>query len=101
MYPVRNDVGTESTIRYIDAPESIPCFQHVTMLWHLESGEVLLERESHRDCLVPEVDVVDVPASGHRRTEDAVAVEPQTALEVVQRGESRCLRELTLNGRIG
>lgn len=100
MSPSRHEIRARPGIRNVEEPEAIPYFRNVVRIWHFPNGEALLERERKRDCLVADVDVVDVPRNGDRRIEGAVAIDTETAVEATQRGDTRILRELELSGRL-
>lgn len=97
MPPSQNLIGGKPSIRNIENPESIPYFCNVSRIWHFQAGDVLLERERKRDCLVPDVDVVDVSTSGDQRIEGVVAIEAEGVVEITQRGDTRTLSELDLS----
>lgn len=70
------------TIRYIQDPTSSPCFRSVTRIWHFSSGDVLLELANRRDCLLPDIDHVDVPASDTHQVAGAVALDTDSTVRV-------------------
>ncbi len=82
--------GTGS-IRYIRDPISSPCFRSVTRIWHLSSGDVLLELANRRDCLLPDIDRVDVPASDSHRIAGAVVLDTETTVRVAVEQNDRII----------
>ncbi|MFC6864175.1 hypothetical protein ACFQGE_12005 [Halomicroarcula sp. GCM10025817] len=82
MTDVQTRLEARRPVRYIEDPTSVPAFRAVTHVWHFPSGDVLLEREERRDCLLPDVDRVDVPASAVNCVNDAVALETDTTVHV-------------------
>jgi hypothetical protein len=80
-------------IRYVRDPAASPCLRSVTRIWHFPSGDVLLERAQRRDCLLPTVDRVAVPASDSRRVAKALVLETDTTVEVVETADERVVTE--------
>lgn len=101
MLPERNRSSGDTEVRRIRDPETAACFSAVTRIWHFPSGHALLERERHRDCLLPGVDRIDVPAGGSERVGDAVAIDIRTTVEVVANGDERVLTKLDMNMKLG
>ena len=81
------------SVRYVRNPSSSPCFRSVSRIWHFPSGDALLERDERRDCLLPNVDRVDVPASESQRVASALALDTDTTVRVVASGDERLLTE--------
>ena len=97
---IQNLFEETRSVRYVQNPSSSPCFRSVTRIWHFPSGDALLEREGRRDCLLPNVDRVDVPASGCRRVASALALDTDTTVRVVSSGDERTLTEYDKKIRI-
>ncbi|EMA09861.1 hypothetical protein C437_05160 [Haloarcula vallismortis ATCC 29715] len=85
MMDVQRRLMKKRAIRHIEAPLSVPVFRTVTRVWHFPSGDVLLERAGRRDCLIPDVDRVDVPVRGTEQVADAVALDTDTAVRVTEK----------------
>ncbi|GAA5433823.1 hypothetical protein Hjap01_03311 [Haloarcula japonica] len=79
----------------------MPVFRSVTRVWHFPSGDILLERAEHRDCLIPDVDQVDVPVSGTERVADAVALDTDTTVRVADDSGNIIVTEFDKNMKIG
>lgn len=76
-------------VRHVAEPTSIPIFRSVERIWHFPSGDVLLTLAERRDCLLPNVDRVDVRARAVERVGSAVALSTDTAVRVAEeRGKS-------------
>ena len=101
MLPEHYRSSGDDELRHIRDPATAACFSAVTRIWHFPSGHALLERERHRDCLLPAVDRIDVPTSGCERVGDAVAIETRTTVEVVAREDERVLTKYDTNVKIG
>ncbi len=101
MLPEQNQSSGDAELRHIRDPATAACFSAVTRIWHFPSGHALLERERHRDCLLPGVDRIDVPTSGCERVGDAVAIDTQTTVEVVADGDERVLKKFDIKMEIG
>ncbi len=69
-------------VRYVEEPAASPCFRSVSRIWQFPSGDVLLELSERRDCLLPNIDRVDVPASECHRVAESVVIETDTTVEV-------------------
>ncbi|GGN94778.1 MULTISPECIES: hypothetical protein [Haloarcula] len=82
MTDVQSRLEETRAVRHVAEPTSLPVFRSVTRIWHFPSGDALLELADHRDCLLPNVDRVDVPASERERVGDAVALDTETAVRV-------------------
>jgi len=82
MIDVQRRLLEEKAIRHVKEPMSVPVFQSVTRVWHFPSGDVLLERADRRDCLIQDVDRVDVPVSGTEQVADVVALDTDTTVRV-------------------
>jgi hypothetical protein len=81
-------------IRRVQDPTAAPCFRSVTRIWHFPNDTVILERAARRDCLLAEIDVVDVPVTGSRRVGSAVALDTDTTVRVVEEGDKCILRDI-------
>ncbi|GAA3858065.1 hypothetical protein GCM10022627_02260 [Haloarcula argentinensis] len=88
-------------IRRVEAPTSVPLFRSVTRVWHFPSGDVLLERAEYRDCLIPDVDRVDVPVSGTEQIADAVALDTDTTVRVTDCSGNIVVTKFDKNVKIG
>jgi hypothetical protein len=80
-------------IRYIEEPTLLPCFQSVTQIWHFPSGDVLLEMRDRRDCLISDVDRIEVPVTGSRRIGEAVVLDTEVTIQVARKSGRRLLTE--------
>ena len=101
MMDVQRRLTETRAIRHIEAPASVPVFRSVTRVWHFSSGDVLLERAEHRDCLIPDVDRVDIPVSGTEQVADAVALDTKTAVRVTENTGSVVVTEFDKNVKLG
>jgi len=101
MLPEQYRTSGDAELRHIRDPATAACFSAVTRIWHFPSGHALLERERHRDCLLPAVDRIDVPTRGFERVGDAVVIDTRTTVEVVARGDERVLTKFDINMKIG
>jgi len=79
----------------------MPVFRSVTRVWHFPSGDVLLERAEQRDCLIPDVDRVDVPVSGTEQVADAVALDTDTTVRVTDNTGNLVVTEYDMSVKIG
>jgi len=93
MKTLRVSSGESRGVRYVEEPTSSPCFRSVTRIWHFPGGTVLLERAERRDCLLPDVDRVDVPVSESRRVAGAVVLETDATVRVAEDGDERTIKE--------
>jgi len=100
MLPEQYRTSGDTELRHIRDPATAACFSAVTRIWHLPSGHALLERERHRDCLLPAVDRIEVPTSGCERVGDAVAIDTRTTVEVIARGGDRVLTKVDINMKL-
>jgi|GEM_PF-2847302 len=98
---VQRRLTEKRAIRHVEAPTSVPVFRSVTRVWHFPSGDVLLERAEHRDCLIPDVDRVDVPVSGTEQVADAVALDTDTTVRATDKSGSIVVTEYDMNVKIG
>jgi hypothetical protein len=98
---VQRRLTEKRAIRHVEAPTSVPVFRSVTRVWHFPSGDVLLERAEHRDCLIPDVDRVDVPVSGTEQVADAVALDTDTTVRVTYSSGNLVVTEYDMNVKIG
>lgn len=101
MMDVQRRLTEKRAIRHVEAPTSLPLFRAVTRVWHFPSGDVLLERAEHRDCLLPDVDRVDVPVRGTEQVADAVALDTDTAVRVTDKTGTVVVSEFDKNVTIG
>lgn len=79
---VQRRLTEKRATRRVEAPTSVPLFRSVTRVWHFPSGDVLLERAEYRDCLIPDVNRVDVPVGGTEQIANAVALDTDTTVRV-------------------
>ncbi|MDQ2074184.1 hypothetical protein RBH20_16730 [Haloarcula sp. H-GB4] len=79
----------------------MPVFRAVTRVWHFPSGDALLERDGYRDCLIPDVDRIDVPVNGTEQVADAVALDTDTTVRVTDNTGSVVMSEFDKNVKIG
>jgi hypothetical protein len=77
---VQRRLEESRAVRYVEEPTSVPIFRAVTRLWHFPSGDALLEREARRDCLLRNVERIDVSASDVEAVADALTLETDTAV---------------------
>jgi len=98
---VQRRLTEKRAIRHVEAPTSVPVFRSVTRVWHFPSGDVLLERTEHRDCLIPDVDRVDVPVSGTEQVADAVALDTDTTVRVTDNSGNLVVTKYDMNVKIG
>jgi len=98
---VQRRLTEKRAIRHVEAPTSVPVFRSVTRVWHFPSGDVLLERAEHRDCLIPDVDRVDVPVSGTEQVADAVALDTDTTVRVADKSGYLVVTEYDMKLKIG
>jgi len=100
MTNIREVFEKTRAVRYIEEPTSSPCFRSVTRIWHFPNGDAFLELAERRDCLVPNVDSVDVPANTTNRVGAAVTLETATTVQVTDTTAGRTLttfeEELTI-----
>ncbi|AUG49039.1 hypothetical protein BVU17_15715 [Haloarcula taiwanensis] len=101
MMDVQRRLMEKRAIRHIEAPMSVPVFQSVTRIWHFPSGDALLERTGHRDCLIPDVDRVDVPVRGTEQVADAVALDTDTTVRIADRTGNLVVTKFDSNLNIG
>jgi hypothetical protein len=101
MRDVQRRLTEKRAIRHVEAPTSVPLFRSVTRVWHFPSGDVLLERAGHRDCLIPDVGRVDVPVSGTEQVADAVALDTDTTVRVTDNTGTVVVSEFDKNITIG
>jgi len=101
MMDVQRRLTEKRAIRHVEEPTSVPVFRSVTRVWHFPSEDVLLERAERRDCLIPDVDRVDVPVSGTEQVADAVALDTDTAVQVTDCSGSLVVRTFDKNVKIG
>ncbi|MBV0900441.1 hypothetical protein [Haloarcula salina] len=80
-------------VRYVADPTSIPVFRSVERIWHFPSGDVLLTLAERRDCLLPNVDRVDVRASEIEWVGSAVALSTDTAVRVTEQQGRSIIKE--------
>ena len=85
---------SNADIRRIEDPGSTACFRAVTEIWHFPTGEVLLERDEYRDCLVPGIDQIDVTVSDCHRIGEAVVLSTETTVEVTEKRGKQILTEI-------
>jgi hypothetical protein len=97
---VQRRLEESRAVRYVEEPTSVPIFRSVTRLWHFPSGDVLLEREARRDCLLRHVERIDVPASEVEAVADALAIETDTAVRVGAEPDGLVIREFDTNIQI-
>lgn len=81
-------------IRRIEDPISTACFRGVTRIWHFPTGDVLLERDEYRDCLVPAIDRIDLSVSDCHRVGEAVVLSTETTVEVTEEQGDQILTEI-------
>lgn len=93
MTDVQTRLEARRPVRYVEEPTSVPPFRAVTHVWHFPGGDVLLEREERRDCLVPDVDRVDVPSSAVTCVSDAVVLETDTTVRVSEEPDGQKITE--------
>ena len=98
---VQRRLTEKRAIRHVEAPTSMPVFRSVTRVWHFPSGDVLLERAEQRDCLIPDVDRVDVPVSGTEQVADAVALDTDTTVRVTDNTGNLVVTEYDMSVKIG
>ena len=101
MRDVQRRLTEKRAIRHVEAPTSVPVFRSVTRVWHFPSGDVLLERAEQRDCLIPDVDRVDVPVSGTEQVADAVALDTDTTVRVTDNTGNLVVTEYDMSVKIG
>lgn len=101
MRDVQRRLEEKKAIRHVEAPTSVPLFRSVTRVWHFPSGDVLLERAERRDCLIPDVDRVNVPVSGSEQVGDAVALDTDAAVRVTNSAEELVVTKFDKNVKIG
>lgn len=89
----RSRVVSGRTLRVVAEPTSVPLFRGVTKIWQFPSGDVLLERATSRDCLLPTVDRIDVPVTEYEQVGDAVALETDTAVHATEKSGKIVLSE--------
>jgi hypothetical protein len=83
--PFRDDPSTgTNTVRYVHEPTAIPMFRSLSRIWHFPSGTVRLELRDRRDCLLPDIDWVELPANECHRVGAIVALETDTTARVVE-----------------
>ncbi|WP_336002753.1 hypothetical protein [Halorientalis halophila] len=87
-------------VRYVHDPTAAPCFRSVTRIWHFPSGDAFLSRTGRRDCLLPDVDRVAVPASETRRIAGAVVIDTDATIRVIDDDERKVI-EFDTNVVIG
>lgn len=88
-------------IRRIEDPPTSACFRAVTRIWHFPSGDVFLERDEYRDCLVPAIDRIDVSVSDCRRVGEAVVLRTGTTVEVTEEQGEQILTEIDIKAKLG
>lgn len=93
MTAIQQFIESKSEVREIREPSASQYFRAVSQIWHFPSGDVLLERDDRRDCLLPAVDRVDVPVTDTHRVSDALALETDTTVRVVDDAGTRILTE--------
>ncbi|WP_324761199.1 hypothetical protein [Haloarcula montana] len=81
-------------------PASIPVFRSVSRVWHFPSGDVLLELADHRDCLLPDVDKVDIPVSGTEHIAEAVVLDTDTTVRAEKISGDLILKEIDYFGEL-
>jgi hypothetical protein len=101
MRTIRDFAAETDGIRRIQELAETTCFRAVTRIWHYPPGTVLLERDQRRDCLLPGVDRVHVPASDCHRVGDAVVLDADTTVEVTEQEGSQILTEVDIQMSIG
>lgn len=101
MMDVQRRLMEKRAIRHIEAPMSVPVFRSVTRVWHFPSGDALLERTGHRDCLIPDVDRVNVPVRDTEQVADAVALDTDTAVRIVNKTGNLVVTKVDSNLNIG
>ncbi|MFD1586478.1 hypothetical protein ACFR9U_05760 [Halorientalis brevis] len=89
MTDVQDFLEDPRTVRHVRYPTSVPYFRSVTRICHFPSGDVLLDRADRRQCLLPAIDRVDVPASEIQRITDAVVLDTEATVYVVEDGGDR------------
>jgi len=97
---VQRRLEESRAVRYVQEPVSVPIFRSVTRLWHFPSGDVLLERAARRDCLIRNVERIDVPASDVDAVADALALETDTAVRVSAEPDGLVVRKFDMNVQI-
>jgi hypothetical protein len=75
----------------------MPCIQSVQRIWHFPSGDALLEPSGRRDCIVPDIDHIDVPARTVRRIAGAVSLDTATTIHVVEEAGEVIVTEFDKN----
>ena len=93
MTEIQYPLEETKAIRHVENPTSVPCFRSVSRIWHFPSGAVLLELAERRDCLLPDIDRIDVPASGSQQISRALVLDTDTTVRVVEDGGDRLLVE--------
>jgi len=101
MVPEQDRSSAGPELRHIRDPATAACFTAVTRIWHFPSGHALLERERHRDCLLPAIDRIAVPTSGCERVGEAVVIDTQTTVESIASGGERILTKVDINMKVG
>ncbi|KAA9396173.1 hypothetical protein Har1130_16210 [Haloarcula sp. CBA1130] len=101
MMDLQRRLTEKRAIRHVDEPTSMPVFRSVTRIWHFPSGDALLERAERRDCLIPDVDRVDVPASGTDQVAGAVALDTDSTVQVTDSTGNIVVTEFNENLNIG
>ena len=101
MMDVQRRLTEKRAIRHVESPASLPLFRAVTRVWHFPSGDVLLERAEHRDCLLPDVDRVDVPVRGTEQVGDTMTLDTDTAVQVTDKTGTVIVSEFDKNVTIG
>lgn|SRR6056297_1925202 len=101
MTDVQRRLTEGRAIRHVKEPMSVPVFRSVTRVWHFPSGDVLLERSERRNCLIPDVDRVDVPVSGAKQVVDAVALDTETTVRVTGDTGNNVVAEFDKSVKLG
>jgi hypothetical protein len=100
MMDVQRRLTKQRAIRHVKEPMAVPVFQSVKRVWHFPSGDVLLERAEHRDCLISDVDQVDVPVTGTEQVGDAVALDTDTTVRITDNSGNIIVKEFDNKLRI-
>lgn len=94
---VQRRLEVRREIRQVKEPSSLPVFQSVRRIWHFPNGDVLLELAENRDCLIPDVERVDVPVTGVDHVAGAVALDTNTTVRVTDEPDGRVVNKIDKN----
>jgi hypothetical protein len=86
--------GKRSPVRHIADPDPSVCFRSVTRIWHFPDGAVFLELADRRDCLLSNIDRVDVQAAETHDVSGALVLDTQTTVQVTDEQDTRTISEV-------